>query len=80
MDPAARTEAKVEFARMVDGADSSWTDAAKTKASQIRGRATAEASRLQSTLDAFIRREPTKALIGAAGIGALLGILIKRAR
>ena len=75
------TQAKVEAARILDSAESkSWTDVAKAKTAQLRERATNETMQLKSTLEAFVRREPTKALLGAAGIGGLLGILFKRAR
>ena len=73
-----RTDRTIEAARQLDGGPESWSDAAKDKAFELGERAQQRARELSSAAESYIRREPTKALIGAAALGGLLGILFKR--
>ena len=52
--------------------------AAKIKFDAIRMTATDRAARARDATEDYVRREPLKAIAWAAGIGALLGLLVSR--
>lgn len=51
---------------------------AQVKLDEMRQAATDQAMRVRVTTEDYVRREPFKALAIAAGIGALVGLLIAR--
>ena len=76
-----QTEAKIAAARAIDSheGESAW-EHLPHQAQRIAERARHQFEEIASASECYIRREPTKALAAAAGIGALVGVLINRLR
>ena len=76
----AQTETceKIAEARFLDTADTSWSAVARHKLADLADEAQRSAEHFRDTTAQAIRRDPTRALIIAAALGGVLGLVAKR--
>ena len=75
----SETQRKVEAARSMDQAvEQSWQETIQQKTADLTHDAKQQAERISAAATEAIRRQPAQALMVAAALGGLAGIIFKR--